>query len=88
MLKCLPVKVAVDQLVAAPYSHDDKWYRARVTEVKLDDYEAEESQVALYYLDYGDSDMCCKKELCSLRADFLKLRYQAIECSLAKVKAM
>lgn len=79
-------EVVVDQLVAAPYSHDDKWYRARVTGVTLDDYEVEESQVALYYLDYGDSDTCRKKELCSLRADFLKLRYQAIECSLAKVK--
>jgi tudor domain-containing protein 2 len=82
------VKVLVDQLVAAPYSHDDKWYRARVTEVTVDDYEVEESQVALYYLDYGDSDTCRKKELCSLRTDFLKLRYQAIECSLAKVKPM
>jgi tudor domain-containing protein 2 len=80
--------VAVDQLVAAPYSHDDKWYRARVTEVTVDDYDIEESQVVLYYLDYGDTDTRQKKDVCSLRADFLKLRYQAIECSLAKVKPM
>jgi tudor domain-containing protein 2 len=84
----LLAQVVVDQLVAAQYSHDDKWYRARVTGVTLDDYEVEESQVSLYYLDYGDSDTCRKKELCSLRTDFLKLRYQAIECSLAKVKPM
>ena len=76
----------MDQLVAAPFSHDDKWYRARVTKVTLDDYDVEESQVALYYLDYGDSDTRRKKDLCSLRADLLKLRYQAIECCLAKVK--
>lgn len=76
----------MNQLVAAPYSHDDKWYRARVAEVTLDDYDVEESQVALYYLDYGDSDTHRMKEVCSLRADFLKLRYQAIECTLAKVK--
>lgn len=78
----------MDQLVAAPYSHDDKWYRARVTELMLDDYDIEESKVTLYYLDYGDTDICQKKEVCSLRADFLKLRYQAVECSLAKVKPM
>lgn len=74
--------------MAAPYSHDDKWYRARVTEVTVDDYDIEESQVVLYYLDYGDTDTRQKKDVCSLRADFLKLRYQAIECSLAKVKPM
>jgi len=79
-------EVSVDQLVAAPFSHDDMWYRARVTEVTLDDYDVEESLVAVYYLDYGDSDTRRKKDLCSLRADFLKLRYQAIECCLAKVK--
>jgi len=78
----------VDQLVAAPFSHDDMWYRARVTDVTLDDYDVEESLVALYYLDYGDSDTRRKKDLCSLRVDFLKLRYQAIECCLAKVKPL
>jgi tudor domain-containing protein 2 len=81
-------EVKVDQLVAAPFSHDDKWYRARVTDVMLDDYDVEESLVAVYYLDYGDSDTRRKKDLCSLRADFLNLRYQAIECCLAKVKPL
>jgi len=78
----------VDQLVAALFSHDDMWYRARVTEVTLDDYDVGESLVAVYYLDYGDSDTQRLKDLCSLRADFLKLRYQAIECCLAKVKPL
>jgi tudor domain-containing protein 2 len=78
----------VDQLVAARFSHDDKWYRARVTDVTLDDYDYGESLVAVYYLDYGDSDTQRKKNLCSLRADFLKLEYQAIECCLAKVKPL
>ncbi|PSN39206.1 Tudor and KH domain-containing protein [Blattella germanica] len=78
--------ISVEQLVAAPFSHDDKWYRARVTGVNLDDYDIEDSDVELYYLDYGDSDSRKKREVFSLRADFLKLRYQAIECSLAKVK--
>jgi tudor domain-containing protein 2 len=81
-------EVKVGQLVAAPFSHDDKWYRARVTDMKLDDYDVEESLVAVYYLDYGDSDTRRKKDLCSLRVNFLKLRYQAIECCLAKVKPL
>jgi tudor domain-containing protein 2 len=64
------------------------WYRARVTRVMLDDYDVEESLVAVYYLDYGDSDTRRKKDLCSLRDDFLKLSYQAVECCLAEVKPM
>ena len=78
----------MDQLVAAPFSNDDMWYRARVTEVTLDDYDVEESLVTVYYLDYGNSGKRRKKDLCSLRTDFLKLRYQAIECCLAKVKPL
>ena len=79
-------EITAEQVVAAPFSHDDKWYRARVTEVTLDDYDVEDSQILLYYLDYGDSDTRRKKDVCSMRTDFLKLKYQAIECSLAKVK--
>jgi Tudor domain. len=76
----------VDQIVAVPFRHDDSWYRARVTDLMLDDYDVEESLVTVYYLDYGDFDTQRKKDLCSLQVKFLKLRYQAIECSLAKVK--
>lgn len=76
----------MDQLVAAPYSHDYNWYRARVIDLALDDYDVEEGMVAVYYLDYGGFDALRKKDLCSLRVNFLKLKYQAIECSLAKVK--
>ena len=78
----------MDQLVMSPFSNDDMWYHARVTGVTLDDYDVEESLVAVYYLDYDDSDTRQKKDLCSLRADFLKLRHQAIECCLAKVKPL
>lgn len=78
----------MDQLVAAPFGYDDSWYRARVTDVTLNDYDVEESLVAVYYLDYGNSETRPKKDLCSLRLNFLNLRYQAIECCLAKVKPL
>ena len=78
----------MDELVAALFRHDEMCYRARVTEVMLNDYDVEESLVAVCYLDCGDSDTKRMKDLCSLRADFLKLRYQAIECCLAKVKPL
>jgi len=76
----------VNQVVAAPCRYDDVWYRARVTDVMLDDYDVKESLVTVHYVDYGDSDKWRKKDLCSLRADFFKLRFQAIACCLAKVK--
>jgi tudor domain-containing protein 2 len=78
----------VDQLVAAPFSQNDMWYCTRVTDVMPEDYDVEMSLVALYYLDYGDSDTRRRKDLCFLRVDSLKLRYQAIECCLAKVKPL
>nr|CAD7405433.1 unnamed protein product [Timema cristinae] len=74
------------QIVAAPFLYDNKWYRAEVTKVTLDDYNIEDSKVSLYYVDYGDSSTRSKHEVCELRTDFLRLRFQAIECCLARVK--
>nr|CAD7573611.1 unnamed protein product [Timema californicum] len=74
------------QIVAAPFLYDNKWYRAEVAKVTLDDYNIEDSKVSLYYVDYGDSATRSKHEVCELRTDFLRLRFQAIECCLARVK--
>nr|CAD7602420.1 unnamed protein product [Timema genevievae] len=74
------------QIVAAPFLYDNKWYRAEVAKVTLDDYNVEDSKVCLYYVDYGDSSTRYKHEVCELRTDFLRLRFQAIECCLARVK--
>lgn len=40
----------------------------------------------VYFLDYGDSQFISKKDILELRADFLSLRFQAIECFLANVQ--
>lgn len=79
-------QLSVGQLVAAPFTFDGKWYRAEVIEVTEDDYDPDESDVTLLYVDYGDSSALKRKQVFELRTDFLRLRFQAIECSLANVK--
>lgn len=79
-------ELSVGQLVAAPFTFDGKWYRAEVIEVTEDDYDPDESDVTLLYVDYGDSSALKRKQVFELRTDFLRLRFQAIECSLANVK--
>lgn len=80
------LQLEIGQIVAAPFNQDDKWYRAEVKAVEPNDVNEEESQVDLYYVDYGDSDYVKKSKIMQLRTDFLKLRFQAIECTLANVK--
>lgn len=72
--------------MAAPFDFDEKWYRAEVCDIDLDDYDSMQSNLRLHYVDYGDSGNRKQHEICQLRTDFLKLRFQAIECSLARVK--
>nr|CAD7263816.1 unnamed protein product [Timema shepardi] len=89
IMKCCPLLSSTleeGQIVAAPFLYDNKWYRAEVAKVTLDDYNIEDSKVSLYYVDYGDSATRSKHEVCELRTDFLRLRFQAIECCLARVK--
>ncbi|XP_043274911.1 tudor and KH domain-containing protein homolog isoform X2 [Venturia canescens] len=72
--------VTVGQTVAAKFLFDGKWYRAEVIS-SLEDDECE-----VYFLDYGDHEIVSIKHVFELRTDFLSLRLQAIECSLANVK--
>ncbi|XP_039299293.1 tudor and KH domain-containing protein homolog [Nilaparvata lugens] len=79
-------QLEVGQIVAAPFAFDERWYRAEVCGVKQDDYEPSASKVSLYYVDYGDEGEQPAANLYQLRTDFLTLHFQAIECSLARVK--
>ncbi|XP_049801128.1 tudor and KH domain-containing protein homolog [Schistocerca nitens] len=79
-------EISVGQLVAAPFTNDEMWYRAIVRNVTLDEYDPKESDLLLFYLDYGDSADVKQKQVFHLRTDFLRLRFQAIECCLANVK--
>ncbi|XP_034256100.1 tudor and KH domain-containing protein homolog [Thrips palmi] len=79
-------EIRVGQIVAAPFEHDDKWYRAEIVSIEEDEYDPTESKVTLYYGDYGDECVVKRKQLFDLRTDFLGLYFQAIECALAHVK--
>lgn len=78
--------VSVGQVVAAVFRHDGRWYRARVHDVRPNEYDATQQVADVFFLDYGDSEYVSIYELCELRADLLRLRFQAMECFLAGVR--
>lgn len=85
-MACFYLQITIGQIVAAPFDHDDKWYRAEILSIEEDEYDPIESKVTLYYGDYGDSCVVKRKQIFDLRTDFLGLYFQAIECALAYVK--
>lgn len=78
-------QVNVGDIVAAPFSTDKCWYRARVTSIEGEEYDPDEAKVSVYFVDYGDSEQVARKDILEVRTDFLRLRFQSIECYLAKV---
>lgn len=76
----------IGQIVAAPFIQDDKWYRAEVKTIESRDCQENDIQVGVYYVDYGDLEYHKKSEIFQLKTDLLKLRFQAIECTLANIK--
>ncbi|CAH0720453.1 unnamed protein product, partial [Brenthis ino] len=79
-------KVSVGQVVAAVFRHDGRWYRARVDDLRPNEFDATQQVADVFYLDYGDSEYVATHDICELRADLLRLRFQAMECFLAGVK--
>lgn len=78
--------VSVGQVVAAVFRHDGRWYRARVHDIRANEFDATQQVADVFFLDYGDSEYVATHELCELRADLLRLRFQAMECFLAGVR--
>ncbi|XP_076164200.1 tudor and KH domain containing protein papi [Ptiloglossa arizonensis] len=72
--------VTLGQVVAAKFSFDEQWYRAEVISTP------EDGQCEVYFVDYGDHEIIQLDYVLELRTDFLSLRLQAIECSLANIK--
>eukprot|EP00057_Strongylocentrotus_purpuratus_P031816 XP_785759.1 PREDICTED: tudor and KH domain-containing protein [Strongylocentrotus purpuratus] len=72
-----PDSLQIGEIVAAPFSHDQMWYRTRILGFLDDD------MLDLYFVDYGDSEATPKSSVCTLRDDFLVLPFQAVEFSLA-----
>ena len=68
-------------IVAAPYSDDDKYYRAIIDRVELT-----EDRAHIYFLDFGDNDVISLAQLHSLKEEFKLLPYQAILCQLDNIE--
>uniref|UniRef100_A0A8C4WX40 Tudor and KH domain containing n=2 Tax=Eptatretus burgeri TaxID=7764 RepID=A0A8C4WX40_EPTBU len=77
---CADFSISVGDLVAAPFPHDGRWYRAVVCHFE------DSGSASLDYIDYGDSADVNISCLQSLRSDFLSLPFQAVECQLANIK--
>ncbi|XP_040596612.1 tudor and KH domain-containing protein-like [Mesocricetus auratus] len=71
--------VNVGDIVAARYSIDGCWYRAKILGT------LENGNLDLYFVDFGDNGNCPVEDLRALRRDFLILPILAVECSLAQI---
>ena len=81
-----PLNIKVGDIVAVPYQFDEHWYRAKVLSVQDKPYSLEESEVGVFYLDYGDKAVVKYEQICDLKDDILnRMPFQAIECSLSGV---
>ena len=67
-------------MVAAPFPHDENWYRARVVGVA-------DSRVDLLFVDFGDRASLEAGQLRPLRSQYYRQPIQAIHCRLAGVQA-
>ncbi|XP_076663373.1 tudor and KH domain containing protein papi isoform X2 [Andrena cerasifolii] len=72
--------ITLGQIVAAKYNFDERWYRAEVIS------DPDDGQCEVYFVDYGDHEVVQIDCVLELRTDFLSLRLQAVECSLANIK--
>ncbi|KAL4236389.1 Tudor domain [Mactra antiquata] len=71
--------VEVGLLVAALYSEDGSWYRARVLS-------CDNQNVTVIFADHGNTQTVEKKDLRRVPAEFCSLPLQAIECILGAVQ--
>jgi len=81
-----PDAVQLGDIVAASFGEEESFYRAKIVSYQEDSYDASHGLVGLDFVDYGDHDEKRLTEVFSIRAEFLKLKFQAIECQLAGVK--
>lgn len=67
-------------MVAAKFSFNKQWYRAEIISTPEND------QCEIFFVDYGDREVVNLDSVLELRTDFLRLRLQAVECSMANIK--
>ncbi|XP_066909186.1 tudor and KH domain-containing protein homolog [Halyomorpha halys] len=71
--------------IVACMFRDYKWYRAEV--LSVDVMETNESKVKVLYVDYGNTEYYDLKQIFGLKLDFLSLKFQAIEVSMAGIES-
>lgn len=79
-------EVKVGDYVAAPFDHDQKWYRGRIDYVEEESYSTQDKKITVYYVDFGDSEDMTLRNVRGLSEKYLQLPFQAIECTLARVE--
>ena len=75
--------LAEGELVASCYSGDDRWYRALVLKTN-----SARNYVAVFYVDFGNSEELPEPRVRSLSQEFTHLPFQAVECRLADVSVV
>lgn len=83
-----PDKVELSDILAAPFTYDNCWYRVKVISIEEDEYDAENSTITVNYVDFGDEAALTKKDLYCLKDDFKTLEFQAVECKINNVQPM
>lgn len=73
----------IGDVVASTFTpQDETWYRARVMDI-TEKHPHEDTEVMVFYLDFGGESVHKKKNLCNLKHDFLTaLPFQAVESIL------
>ena len=73
-------------IVAAKNSMDGSWYRAKVANITIDDYDDSIVDVEVDFVDFGDFERKSPEDLCQIKPEFLQLKFQAIPSSMADIK--
>jgi len=75
-------------IVVSTFSGDSNYYRAKVVDVSLNEYDGSKSNLDLDFIDYGDSEVKPISEVFEIKTEFLKLHFQAIPCKLANIRSL
>ena len=68
--------VTAGTIVAAQYSEDESWYRAKVLSVNND-------TVSVFFVDYGNGEVVTMEKIQPINDQFVSLPAQAIHCSIS-----
>ncbi|XP_064632258.1 uncharacterized protein LOC135490748 [Lineus longissimus] len=73
--------LAPGEIIAAQFSEDTSWYRAKVLDADTDS-----RTVEVFYVDFGNSEWISEDRVRLMEPQFLHMPFQAIECFLSNVE--